>query len=61
MSTFSNPFPMEGLDFKSKKSGFGLNLSNPSSEWVQWIRNPFLDLPEGIENPIFGFKIRIGF
>ena len=61
MSSFSNPFPVERLDFKSKKSEIGLNQSNPSSEWVQWIRNPFLDLPEGIENPIFGFEIRIGF
>ena len=45
---------MERLDFKSKKSGFELNLSNPSSEWVQWIRNPFLE-----QKIHFGIEIRI--
>ena len=58
---FSNPFPMERLDFKSKKSGFGLNLSNSSSEWTQWIRNPFLALPKGTENPFLDLKSGFGF
>ena len=58
---FSNPFPMKCLDIKSKKSRFGLNLSNPSSEWVQWIWNPFLDLPKGTENPLLDLKSGIRF
>ena len=52
-----NPFQTL-LDFKSKKSGCGLNryLSNPSSKWVQWIPNPFLDLSKGTENPFLDSK-----
>ena len=44
MSTFFESVPNGTLGFQIQKSGFGLNLSNPSIEWVHWIRNPFLDL-----------------
>ena len=52
---------MERLDFKSKISRFGLNLSNRSSDWVQWTRNPFLDMPKGTENPFLDSKSGFGF
>ena len=64
MSTFFESVPNGVLGFrKSKKSGFGLNLSNPSRspKWVQWIRNPFSDLPKGTENLFLDLKSGFGF
>ena len=46
MCCISVSFPKERLDFESRKSGFGSNLSNPLLRWIRRIQNPISDFPK---------------